>query len=182
MSPSKPRWVMEPFERSHWASNFFFCITSKTVSLWNDHSAISHAPSCICTQTCIHDILHIHVVSHVRVCVHMSEGAIAHGVASINRLVKIIGVFCKRALYKRLYSAKEIYDFKSLLIGAIAYLVSTPWLRWVMRLISATHEEVLHISQKSKYVCVYAHAHMCIYLHMYYVHVYVYIYIYIYIM
>jgi len=84
------------------------------VSLRNDISAISHAPSCICTQTCIHDISHIHVVSHVRVCVHISEGAIAHEVASINRLVKIIGVFCKRALYKRLYSAKEIYDFKEL--------------------------------------------------------------------
>jgi len=35
-----------------------------------------------------------------------------YGVASISRLLKIIGLFCKRALKKRLYSAKETYDFK----------------------------------------------------------------------
>ena len=35
-----------------------------------------------------------------------------YGVAKISRLLKIIGLFCKRALFKRLYSAKEIYDFK----------------------------------------------------------------------
>jgi len=33
-------------------------------------------------------------------------------VASVSRLLKIIGLFCKRALYKRLYSAKETYNFK----------------------------------------------------------------------
>jgi len=27
-------------------------------------------------------------------------------------LLKIIGLFCKRALYKRLHSAKETYNFK----------------------------------------------------------------------
>ena len=31
----------------------------------------------------------------------------AYGVTTISRLLKITGVFCKRALYKRLYSAKE---------------------------------------------------------------------------
>ena len=31
---------------------------------------------------------------------------------SISRLLKIIGLFCKRALQKRLYSAKETYNFK----------------------------------------------------------------------
>ena len=35
-----------------------------------------------------------------------------YGVATISRLLKIIGLFCKRALQKRLYSAKETYDFK----------------------------------------------------------------------
>jgi len=33
-------------------------------------------------------------------------------VATISRLLKIIGLFCKRALYKRRYSAKETYNFK----------------------------------------------------------------------
>ena len=35
-----------------------------------------------------------------------------YGVATIRRLLKIIGLFCKRALYKRLYSAKETYNVK----------------------------------------------------------------------
>ena len=35
-----------------------------------------------------------------------------YGVATISRLLKIIGLFCKRALCNRRYSAKEIYDFK----------------------------------------------------------------------
>jgi len=35
-----------------------------------------------------------------------------YGVASISRLLKIIGLSCKRALQKRLYSAKETYNFK----------------------------------------------------------------------
>jgi len=35
-----------------------------------------------------------------------------YGVATISRLLKMIGLFCKRALQKRRYSAKETYDFK----------------------------------------------------------------------
>ena len=35
-----------------------------------------------------------------------------YAVASISRLLKIIGLFCKRVLWKRLYSAKETYNFR----------------------------------------------------------------------
>jgi len=35
-----------------------------------------------------------------------------YGVATISRILKIIGLFCKRALQKRLYSAKETYNCK----------------------------------------------------------------------
>ena len=35
-----------------------------------------------------------------------------YGVATISRLLKIICLFCKRALYKRRYSAKETWYFK----------------------------------------------------------------------
>ena len=35
-----------------------------------------------------------------------------YGVTTISRLLKIIGLLCKRALSKRLYSAKETYDCK----------------------------------------------------------------------
>jgi len=33
-------------------------------------------------------------------------------VATISRILKIIGLFCKRALQKRLYYEKETYNFK----------------------------------------------------------------------
>ena len=33
-------------------------------------------------------------------------------VATISRLLKIVGLFCKRALFKRLSSAKETYNLK----------------------------------------------------------------------
>jgi len=36
----------------------------------------------------------------------------AYGVASISRLLKIIGLFCKRAFYQRLHSAKETCNSK----------------------------------------------------------------------
>jgi len=36
----------------------------------------------------------------------------SYWVATIRRLLKIIGLFCKRALQKRRYSAKETYNFK----------------------------------------------------------------------
>ena len=35
-----------------------------------------------------------------------------YGVATCSRLLRIIGLFCKRALSKRRYSAKETCDFK----------------------------------------------------------------------
>jgi len=40
------------------------------------------------------------------------SGPPRYGVATIGRLFKITGVFCKRALWKRRDSAKETYDFK----------------------------------------------------------------------
>ena len=38
--------------------------------------------------------------------------AYSYGVAAISRLLQIVGLFCKRALLKRLYSAKETCNFK----------------------------------------------------------------------
>jgi len=35
-----------------------------------------------------------------------------YGVAMISRLLKITDLFCKRALFKRIYSAKETYNLK----------------------------------------------------------------------
>jgi len=44
--------------------------------------------------------------------IHMLPSLEWYGVATMSRLLKIIGLFCKRALQKRLYSAKETYNFK----------------------------------------------------------------------
>jgi len=43
-----------------------------------------------------------------RIC----EPSSCYGVATISRLLKIIGLFCKRALHKRPIFSKEICDFK----------------------------------------------------------------------
>jgi len=40
-------------------------------------------------------------------------GSDVYGVASISRLLKIIGLFCKRALKNRWNSAKETFNFKA---------------------------------------------------------------------
>ena len=42
----------------------------------------------------------------------LCRSVICYGVAIISRLLKISGLFCERALKKRLYSAKETYRFK----------------------------------------------------------------------
>jgi len=38
--------------------------------------------------------------------------SVCYGLATISRLLKIIGLECKRAQEKRLYSAKETFDCK----------------------------------------------------------------------
>jgi len=43
---------------------------------------------------------------------HSLTNVYGYGVATIGRLLKIIGLFCERALQKRLYFAKETCNFK----------------------------------------------------------------------
>jgi len=52
---------------------------------------------------------HIHSVTCILTHTHCHSH---YGVASISRLLKIIRLFCKRDLQKRLYSAEETYNFK----------------------------------------------------------------------
>ena len=72
------------------------------------------------------DVSHI-VITHIRVShvsrtcvrriwerstwVNMREWNIRYGVALVSRIDTIIGLFCKRALEKSQYSAKETYNF-----------------------------------------------------------------------
>jgi len=47
-----------------------------------------------------------------RISIAISTLKDTYGVATISRLLKIVGLFCKRALQKRGYSATETYTFK----------------------------------------------------------------------
>jgi len=68
-------------------------------------------------DTYTHDIS-----AHINQCIHVRHCRVCHyGVASISRLLKIICLFCKRALQNRRYSAKETYNFKGLRIIATPY-------------------------------------------------------------
>ena len=59
---------------------------------------------------------------HTRECFISPSG---YGVATISRLLKMIGLYCKRAQEKTLYSAKETYSFKEPLMEA--YRASIRW-------------------------------------------------------
>ena len=75
--------------------------------------------ACMCTYMHVCD-MHSRVHAHMQTCidpyVHEHECTYTHecmyGVAMISRLPKITGLFCKRALFKRPYSANENYNFK----------------------------------------------------------------------
>jgi len=48
---------------------------------------------------------------HIRTSQHMNWCISSYGVATVSRIDQIIGLFCKRDLRKRRYSAKETYNF-----------------------------------------------------------------------
>ena len=53
-------------------------------------------------RSCVHNILQKQVQTEVHD---------TYGVASVSRIDEILGLFCKRALYKRQYPAKETFNF-----------------------------------------------------------------------
>jgi len=91
--------------------------------LWHD-SFMCRSFTCDMTHSCVTRLLVTWLI-HVWL-VHVCHGSFMcetrhwdrhcqrhyYGVATVSRLLKIIGLFCKRALWKRLYAAKEIYNFK----------------------------------------------------------------------
>jgi len=91
-------------------------------------------PPCICI---LHDTLAFciaasHFISHLRTLNHrLTRLRSRYGVATISRLLKIIGLFCKRALVKEPYKRddnlhKRPIVSRSLLILATPYVRSTP--------------------------------------------------------
>ena len=69
---------------------------------------------CVCVCMCVRESVciawegHIYIHTYIHICTYTSR----FRVATMSRLLKITGLFCKRALQKRLYSAKEAYNFK----------------------------------------------------------------------
>ena len=53
-----------------------------------------------------------------------------YGVASLSRLLKIIGLFCERALEKRRYSAEGTYHFKDPTNRSRHIVVASRHCRW----------------------------------------------------
>jgi len=61
---------------------------------------------CVCVCACVRACIRVYIIDSP-----------IYGVATISRLLKIIDLFCKRALEKRRYSAEETYNLRSLLWG-----------------------------------------------------------------
>ena len=70
----------------------------------------------------------------------------AYGVATISRLLKITGLFCKRSLWKRLYSAKETYNFKEPINR------SHPISLIHRKMFTLSTERSVHFPQKNMYI------------------------------
>jgi len=75
-----------------------FCVYNECTSSLSPNKYISHM------YICIYVYIYVHILSRLYQYVYE--------VASISRLLKGTGLFCKRALLKRRYSARETYDFK----------------------------------------------------------------------
>ena len=78
-----------------------FCVSFVSLG-----SLLQNAFSCISIFVCL-------LFACVCSCVWFTGDGM-YGLATISRLLKIIGLFCKRALLSRRYSAKETYNFKEL--------------------------------------------------------------------
>ena len=81
---------------------------------------------CIYIHTCTEPYTYIYICIYIYIYVHSRPASEcnlgpSHGVALVSRIDKIIGVFCKRALQKRRYSAKETCNLSILLTVATPY-------------------------------------------------------------
>jgi len=65
---------------------------------------------CVCVRVCVVCVCVYIITTHYWSSVSLNDTLLSYGVALISRIDKIIGRFCKRALLKRQYSAKETYN------------------------------------------------------------------------
>jgi len=128
---------------------------------------------CIYIHTCINDIYtDIHTqkeVSHSK-CVVLT---LLYGVVLISRFLQIIGLFCERALSKRLDSAKETYIFKEATNHShpiSPFMLVCTHIHVSMRVCTHTHVSMhvcTHINV-SMHVCTHIHLSMrvCTHIHV----------------
>ena len=97
----------------------FKCVTWLIQMCDMTHSNVWH-DSFICVTWLIQmcDMTHSYVWHGSSECVHVTHSNVwydsnrIYGLATISRLLENIDLFCKTALWKRRYSAKETYNFK----------------------------------------------------------------------
>ena len=88
---------------------FAYLDMHKFIHLNSDHLQVYvDIPACI--HICVYIFIHTWISTSQKL--HIYALVSTYGVATISRLLKIIRLFCKRALKKRRYSAKETHDLK----------------------------------------------------------------------
>jgi len=116
------------------------------VCIWLSHVYIRPTYRASSQCTCLRYTRRMSHATHVsESCLRMGE---SYGVATVSRLLKIIGLFCKRALSKRGYSAKETYDFKE--PTSRSHPIPHKWMSHIYTRIShVTHgsESRLHVNE-----------------------------------
>jgi len=100
-------WGMSPCSRCHTCE----CFTNEANPTSEQTSCRTY--KCVTNEAC-HDWAGVTNEARVsrRHVTHMNVSWVMYRVATCSRLLKIIGLFCKRALWKRRYSAEDTYNFR----------------------------------------------------------------------
>jgi len=113
------------------------------------HTVLTKVPRAHCQYVMPHRWMsQWHTVSTKRLA-HCLDKTCHYGVATVSRLLKIICLFCKRALQKRWYSAKETYNFKeptnrSHRIAHCRDVMPHRWHRWMSQLHTVSTKRLAH--------------------------------------
>jgi len=81
-------------------------------SLFLPINALTHPSGCEYRISLSHTRMYPYIYTYVYLHIYACTYGCAYRVATMSSLLQIIGLFCKRALQKRLYSAKETYHSK----------------------------------------------------------------------
>jgi len=112
---------------------------------------------------CVYMYIYIAILVYVFIVIY------TYGMATISRLLKITGLFCKRALYKRRYSAQETYNFKESTNRShpIATLVYTYIYSYVCVSIHDINKCMYARAYIYMYIYIYMHIHLYMCTHIY---------------